>query len=287
MGDAEHFRRVPKAEAIINKKYPVLDKGCVVLIDYMGNDARIVNSARVSYKGQKIKRSDKGLISYLMKNMHWSPFEQVQFTFLVKCPIFVARQWFRHRTFKYNEISGRYSILPDEYYVPSLDRIKAQSKKNKQGSDETGLLSNDMKVAFQKQITDEQESVRSNYDYFVEEGIAKELARINLPLSQYTEFYCTGDLRNLFNFLRLRLDDHAQYEIAVYGKVMAEIIKKVVPFAYEAFEDHILNPTSVQLTPKELEFLQDAFHRYSDLYDDGWNDESKKIAQAIDKKLYK
>lgn len=273
-----------EADKIIDKEFKVLDHGHVILIDYMGTDQRIVDSARVSYKGQKTKRSDKGLINYLMKNQHWSPFEQIKLTFIIKCPIFVARQIFRHRAFAYNEISGRYSVLPDEYYVPSIDRIKAQSKKNKQGSDETGLLDDVTKKQFRDCIEGEQKGIRNNYDYFVNIGIAKELARINLPLAQYTEFYCTGDLRNLFNFLRLRLDDHAQYEIAVYGQVMAEMIRKVVPYAYEAFEEHALN--TMTLSDKEVKYLKGVMDQDYNILDiDGQDKETVKVIKSLQEKF--
>ena len=286
-GICNEFRRVPEAEKIINKTYPVLDKGHVILVDYIGHDNRIVESARVSYKGAKTHREDSALINYLMKNKHWSPFEQVQFTFIIKCPIFVARQWFRHRTFKFNEISGRYSKMPNDYYVPDLDRIKTQSKKNKQGSDDTNKLSVEDKMWYQRTIEDDQDAIRDHYQKYLDTDIARELARINLPLAQYTEFYCTGDLRNMFNFLQLRLDSHAQYEIAVYGQVMAEIIKTVVPIAYEAFENHILG--AVSFSKDEVEYLKEitvAFERILDL--DGLSDKNKiRTIKSIEEKLNK
>lgn len=231
---------VPEAEALLDQEIPVLDKGFVRLVDYMGSDQRIVQSARVSYgAGTKTVREDRGLINYLMKNWHTSPFEQVQLTFHTKMPIFVARQWVRHRTARLNEISGRYSIMRDEFYVPSPDQVRYQSASNKQGrSDEA--LSPEVAARVIRLFEEEQRSIYTNYQSAMEDGVARELARMNLPLSLYTEWYWQIDLHNLFHFLRLRMDAHAQYEIRVYGEAMAKCAKAVAPLAYEAFEEHIL-----------------------------------------------
>jgi len=231
---------VPEAEALLDVEIPVLDKGFVRLVDYMGSDQRIVQAARVSYgAGTKTVREDRGLINYLIKNWHTSPFEQVQLTFHTKMPIFVARQWVRHRTARLNEISGRYSIMRDEFYVPEPDQVRFQSSSNKQGrSDE--CLSPEQAARIIELFQDEQRSIYSNYQSVMEKGVARELARMNLPLSLYTEWYWQIDLHNLFHFLRLRTDPHAQYEIRVYGEAMAKCAQAVAPLAYEAFEEHVM-----------------------------------------------
>ncbi len=244
---------VPEAEELLDKEIPVLDKGFVRLVDYMGGDQRIVQSARVSYgAGTKTVREDKGLINYLMKNWHTSPFEQVQLTFHTKMPIFVARQWVRHRTARLNEISGRYSIMRDEFYVPSPDQIRYQSASNKQGRSEESLSSEDAAKLIQL-FEEEQRSVYSNYQSVVEQGVARELARMNLPLSLYTEWYWQIDLHNLFHFLRLRMDAHAQYEIRAFADAMATCAQAVAPLAYEAFEEHVLR--SITFSRGECEAL--------------------------------
>ena len=243
---------VPAAEAMLDKEYPVLDQGFVRLIDYLGGDERIVAAARVSYgPGTKSFREDKALINYLMKNLHTSPFEQVILTFHAKMPIFVARQWVRHRTARLNEVSGRYSILPDEFYLPSPDQIRRQSKRSKQGRTDE-----DLSYEFQRRILDlikqDQVTVYGTYRKMLDEDdIARELARINLPLSLYTQWYWQIDLHNLFHFLRLRLDPHAQHEIRQYAEVMAQMAKAVAPIAYETFEEHVLHSVHFSKTEKE------------------------------------
>ncbi|MCB5231233.1 MAG: FAD-dependent thymidylate synthase [Sphaerochaetaceae bacterium] len=246
---------IDEAEAILDKEFPVLDKGFVRLVDYLGSDSRIVQAARVSYgEGTKTYRQDKGLINYLMRNDHTSPFEQVSFTFHIKMPIFVARQWIRHRTAKVNEISGRYSIMADEAYIPALKDINKQSEDNKQGRSEEVL-----DIELQKQVAaiieEDQQRAFETYHKLLDLGIARELARINLPLSLYTQWYWTMDLHNLFHFLKLRLDSHAQYEIRVYAQTILEIIKKVCPLATEAFEEQSLNGKRFSL--KEVEGLKE------------------------------
>jgi thymidylate synthase (FAD) len=231
----------PAAEKILDKKFKVLDKGFVRLVDYLGNDSRIVAAARVSYgKGTKTFREDKGLINYLLRNDHTSPFEQVVFTFHVKLPIFVARQWVRHRTARLNEISGRYSVMKSEFYLPSTTDIAFQSKNNKQGRAHTAVP-----AALQKKVLaileKYQKELYGAYEDLLENNIARELARINLPLSLYTELYWQIDLHNLFHFLALRLDPHAQMEIRAYAEVMNTIGRKVCPIAFDAFDEHILH----------------------------------------------
>lgn len=245
---------VEAAEALLDQEIRVLDKGFVRLVDYMGGDQRIVQSARVSYgEGTKSFRQDKGLINYLMRNWHTSPFEQVSLTFHTKMPIFVARQWVRHRTAKLNEISGRYSVMKDEFYVPLPEHICYQSDDNKQGRGECLPAEEANEVI--RMMVEEQRAVYSNYEAMLERGVARELARSNLPLSMYTEWYWQIDLHNLFHFLHLRMDAHAQYEIRAYAEAMATCAQAVAPLAYEAFQDHILG--SVTFSGPEQQALND------------------------------
>lgn len=229
---------VPEAEELIDKEIRCLDKGFVRLVDYLGGDARIVQAARVSYgEGTKTVREDKGLINYLMKNDHTSPFEQVVLTFHCKMPIFVARQWVRHRTARLNEISGRYSVMKDEFYLPEPEQVRLQSQINKQGrSDETIPLEDALKLI--EKLEKSNADTYKDYEEMLAAGLARELARINLPLSLYTEWYWQIDLHNLFHFIHLRADPHAQYEIRVYAQALAKCAKAVAPLAYEAFEEH-------------------------------------------------
>ena len=249
---------VPAAEEILDQEYRVLDKGFVRLVDYMGGDQRIVQAARVSYgAGTKSYRQDKGLINYLLRNDHTSPFEQVVLTFHAKMPVFVARQWVRHRTARINEISGRYSVMSEECYLPEGEQIAPQSSNNKQGR-----AAQPFDEATQRTISDqlsEQQAISfRSYHEMIERDVARELARINLPLSVYTEWYWQIDLHNLFHFLRLRLDGHAQYEIRAYAEVMLQIVRAVCPIATEAFEEHVLG--GVRLSRGEWATLRAALH---------------------------
>ena len=228
-----------EAEAILDKEYKCLNAGFVRLVDYMGGDESIVQAARVSYgKGTKTVHEDRGLIRYLMRHMHTTPFEMVELKFHCKLPIFVARQWIRHRTANVNEYSGRYSIMKDEFYVPDVEAIHYQSRRNKQGCE--GEVPSELRQKVLNILATSQRQMYDEYSHMLEEDIARELARINLPLSVYTEWYWKIDLHNLFHFLRLRMDPHAQYEIRTYGEAIAEITRKVVPVAWEAFEDYML-----------------------------------------------
>jgi thymidylate synthase (FAD) len=232
---------VPEAEAFLDKEIKVLDHGFIRLIDYMGSDDRIVQTARVSYgAGTKTLRQDAGLIDYLLRHEHTSPFEHVVFEFHCKMPIFVARQWIRHRTARLNEISGRYSVMKDEFYIPPRDKISFQSADNKQGRNPE-----DVPAELQDKVIEllrkDQQSVYKNYEEMIDDEVARELARINLPLSLYTEWYWQMDLKNMFHFLKLRMDSHAQWEIQEYGRAMAEVVKAVCPLAYESFERHMVN----------------------------------------------
>jgi len=230
---------VPAAEELLDKEIKVLDKGFVRLVDYMGGDERIVQSARVSYgAGTKSVRQDRGLIHYLLRNDHTSPFEQVQLTFHTKMPIFVARQWVRHRTARLNEISGRYSVMRDEFYVPAPEDVCIQSANNKQGSGEALPMEDALEII--RQFEADQKALYARYESHLEKDLARELARINLPLSLYTEWYWQIDLHNLFHFIRLRADAHAQKQIRVFAEALATCAAAVAPLAYEAFEEHRL-----------------------------------------------
>ena len=244
----------PEAEAILDKEFPVLDKGFIRLVDYMGGDERVVQSARVSYgAGTKSYRQDAALIDYLLRNSHTSPFEQVVLTFHIKLPIFVARQWVRHRTARLNEISGRYSVMKDDFYVPANEDVAMQSQDNKQGRSPDPLepaQSERVRLLF----SEGQKDAYAAYNSLIHEGIARELARINLPLSLYTEWYWQIDLHNLFHFLELRLDNHAQKEIRLYAQVLLEIAKKVAPQCCASFEQHVLK--SVRFSGDEMAELR-------------------------------
>jgi thymidylate synthase (FAD) len=231
---------VPTAEEILDREFPVLDKGFVRLVDYMGGDERIVQAARVSYgSGTKSYREDAALIDHLLRNEHSSPFEQVVLTFHVKLPIFVARQWIRHRTARVNEISGRYSVLKDEFYLPSREDVAMQSEDNKQGR-ATAPAPRELAESTIARMREGQSSAYGEYMDLVGAGLARELARIDLPLSLYTEWYWQIDLHNLFRFLRLRLDPHAQLEIRAYARVLLNMARAVAPAATASFENHVL-----------------------------------------------
>lgn len=263
---------VPQADLLIDEEIKVLNLGFVRLVDYMGGDARIVQSARVSYgDGTKTVREDAALIDYLLRNEHTSPFEQVVLTFHIKAPIFVARQWVRHRTARLNEISGRYSVMTDEFYVPDVEDIRLQSKSNKQGRSNE-FVHSDIKNDFLDSLQADQTLIYSHYETYLQKDIARELARVNLPLSLYTQFYWQIDLHNLFHFLRLRLDSHAQKEIRVYGEALAQCAKAVAPIAFKSFENNILRGTKI--SEKEANVLIDILENCHD-------EESKKILSKL------
>ncbi|MEL3907697.1 MAG: FAD-dependent thymidylate synthase [Treponemataceae bacterium] len=245
---------VNEAEKILDKEFPVLDHGFVRLVDYLGGDARIVQAARVSYgEGTKTVREDAALIDYLLRNQHTSPFEQVVFTFHIKMPIFVARQWVRHRTARLNEVSGRYSVLKNEAYLPEKNVLALQSKDNKQGRRKE-KISDELAEKTLEVLKQGQELAFENYEMLLSDDIAKELARINLPLSTYTEIYWQMDLHNLFHFLKLRCDAHAQKEIRDYAFVILGIVEKVVPIATKSFKAHVLN--SIVFSDKEVRAIK-------------------------------
>lgn len=243
----------PALEEILYDPIPVLDHGFVRVIDYMGDDAAIVQAARVSYgKGTKQVNQDKGLINYLMRHWHSTPFEMCEIKFHVKLPMFVARQWIRHRTANVNEYSARYSILDKEFYIPRLEDLAPQSKQNHQGrggdtlsADEAARVLDILKSDALQTYDHYEELMNCDRDGNVldenKSGIARELARMNLTMNYYTQWYWKIDLHNLMHFLMLRADSHAQYEIRAYADAMIDIVKKWVPFAYEAFEEHRLH----------------------------------------------
>ena len=221
-------------------KLPVLDHGFVRLIDSMGSDLSIVRSARVSYDAEWRTGEDEGkdakLINYLMRNKHTSPFESVTFTFEVKAPIFVLRQWHRHRTWSFNEVSARYSELPEEYYVPELEQITTQSDSNKQmrtteQHPRAAVLSRAIEMA--------NEDAFEVYQELLNQGCPRELARTVLPVGTYSHMFATVDLHNLFHFLRLRLHEHSQYEIRVYAEAMLQLIEPIVPVSVAAFKESL------------------------------------------------
>lgn len=220
-------------------KRNVLDHGFVRLVDYMGNDLSVIRAARVSYDadwrvGDETNPSDEKLIHYLTRNHHTSPFESVVFTFEIKCPIFIARQWHRHRTWSYNEVSARYTELPEEFYVPSLNNITTQAKDNKQAR--TTEIHKDA-AYIQSYIHKMSESAFAQYKEFLEMGCPRELARTVLPLSTYTRYFGTVNLHNLLHFLELRLHSHAQYEIRVYAEAILDIINHIVPITVGAWNE--------------------------------------------------
>jgi len=229
------------ADSWIDKRIPCLDKGFVMLKDYMGSDEAIVQAARVSYgRGTKTASDDRGLISYLLRHRHTTPFEMVEFKFLVKLPIFVARQWIRHRTASVNEMSARYSMMEDEFYLPDENNVRLQSGTNRQGSSEQEVPG-ELRREVLDTLRDGAERAYSEYERMVDADIARELARVQLPVSLYTQWYWKIDLHNLLHFLQLRMDEHAQYEIRVFANAMAQIVKDVVPWTWEAFEEFRLH----------------------------------------------
>ena len=255
----------PELEAVLYKPIEVLDHGFIRVIDYMGDDSSIVQSARVSYgKGTKKISNDTGLIKYLMRHRHSTPFEMCEIKFHIKLPIFIARQWIRHRTANVNEYSARYSILDKEFYIPSAENLAAQSAINNQGRGDA--LTDDEASNVIQILKKDAEQTYSNYETLLNEssegniidesksGIARELARMNLTLNTYTQWYWKIDLNNLLHFLALRADDHAQYEIRVYADAMLDIVKKWVPLTYEAFEDYRIGGT--ELSAKEVNLMR-------------------------------
>jgi len=252
---------VPALEDILYEVIPVLDHGFVRVIDYMGDDAAVVQAARVSYgKGTKRVNEDRGLIHYLMRHRHTTPFEMCEIKYHVKLPIFVARQWIRHRTANVNEYSARYSILDKEFYIPAPEHLAAQSASNRQGRGEVlggkeaervlGLLRDDAERAYRGYVEMLNETERGDAIDAERQGLARELARMNLSLNFYTQWYWKTDLHNLLNFLSLRADAHAQYEIRAYAEAMIGTVERWVPMTAEAFRQYRLG--GAQLSERGL-----------------------------------
>jgi thymidylate synthase (FAD) len=255
---SESTRRatVPALEEILYSPLPVLDQGFVRVVDYMGDDGAVVQAARVSYgRGTRKVSEDKGLIHYLMRHRHSTPFEMCEIKFHVKLPIFVARQWIRHRTANVNEYSARYSILDNEFYIPAPAQLAAQSASNRQGRG--NVLEGEEAARVLEMM---QADSRRQYDHYADmlneneggeavdagkRGLARELARMSLTLNFYTQWYWKIDLHNLMHFLSLRADPHAQYEIRVYADAMLEVMKRWVPLCHEAFMQHRLNAVTL------------------------------------------
>tara|TARA_B110001454_G_scaffold206888_1_gene217723 strand:+ start:28 stop:975 length:948 start_codon:yes stop_codon:yes gene_type:complete len=254
---------VSELEKILYEAIPILDHGFIRVVDYMGDDTSIVQAARVSYgKGTKKISTDAGLIKYLMRHWHSTPFEMCEIKYHVKLPIFIARQWIRHRTANVNEYSARYSILDKEFYLPAPEHLATQSKSNRQGRGD--VLEGENAKQVLDLLKSDAEKTYSNYETMLNEkydgtvidesktGLARELARMNLTLNTYTQWYWKTDLLNLMNFLRLRADDHAQYEIRTYADAMLETVKKWVPITYDAFMDYRVGGTEVSAKGKSI-----------------------------------
>ncbi len=247
---------VPALEEILYEPLPVLDHGFVRVIDYMGDDAAIVQAARVSYgKGTRKARDDAGLVRYLMRHRHTTPFEMCEIKYHVKLPIFVARQWIRHRTANVNEYSARYSIMDREYYIPAPAQLGTQSSANRQGRGD--VLEGEEAAYVLGVLQEDAERCHTDYEAMLNEsaggdprdpnrrGLARELARMNLTLNTYTQWYWKIDLHNLLHFLSLRADPHAQYEIRVYADAMLETLRRWVPVTYEAFVNYRLGGAQI------------------------------------------
>ena len=253
----------PELEKILYEAIPILDHGFIRVVDYMGDDTSIVQAARVSYgKGTKKVSTDSGLIKYLMRHWHSTPFEMCEIKYHVKLPIFIARQWIRHRTANVNEYSARYSILDKEFYLPDPEHLAAQSQNNRQGrgevleGDQAKKVLDLLKTDAERTYNNYEEMLNERYDGTVVDentiGLARELARMNLTLNTYTQWYWKTDLLNLMNFLRLRSDHHAQYEIRVYAEAMLDTLKKWVPITFEAFMDYRVGGTEVSAKGKSV-----------------------------------
>ncbi len=285
----------PELEKILFEAMPVLDHGFIRVIDYMGNDNSIVQAARVSYgKGTKKVSTDAGLIKYLMRHWHSTPFEMCEIKYHIKLPIFIARQWIRHRTANVNEYSARYSILDKEFYLPEQKHLAAQSKSNRQGRGQT--LKGDQAKKVLDLLKKDAETTYKNYEIMLNEkydgsiidenqnGLARELARMNLTLNTYTQWYWKTDLLNLMNFLRLRADHHAQYEIRAYADVMLDTLKRWTPTTYEAFMDYRVGGTEVSSKGKQIlkKFIKGEKVNYDDsgLSKREWNE----LMEAFDQK---
>lgn len=256
---------VEAMDAVLGSPTQVLDHGFVRVVDYMGDESAIVQAARVSYgKGTKSSSDDRGLIRYMMSHRHTSPFEMCELKLHVKLPIFVARQWIRHRTASVNEYSARYSILDREFYVPEAKDIQLQDTKNKQGRD--GDFDPETSAMIQTMLRGGADTAFDLYDTLSKPpskgglGVARELARIGVPVSTYTQWYWKVDLHNLLHFLKLRVDSHAQFEIRAYAEVIARVVKSWVPNVWEAFEDYVLYAHT--FSRQEMDQIRGIFARH-------------------------
>ena len=287
----------PELEKVLYEAIPVLDHGFIRVIDYMGDDSSIVQSARVSYgKGTKKVSTDEGLIRYLMRHWHSTPFEMCEIKYHVKLPIFIARQWIRHRTANVNEYSARYSILDKEFYIPAKEQLSAQATNNRQGRGD--LITGPQADEVLKILKDDAVRTYDNYEKMLNErfdgtvidekksGLARELARMNLTLNSYTQWYWKTDLLNLMNFLFLRGDSHAQYEIRVYAEKMLETVKKWVPITHAAFLDYRVG--AAHLSSKGLKIVKSMINGNKISYEDSglskreWNE----LMEIIDKRNF-
>jgi thymidylate synthase (FAD) len=285
----------PELEKVLYEAIPILDHGFIRVIDYMGDDSSIVQSARVSYgKGTKKVSTDEGLIRYLMRHWHSTPFEMCEIKYHVKLPIFIARQWIRHRTANVNEYSARYSILDKEFYIPAKEQLSAQATNNRQGRGD--LITGQQADEVLKILKDDAVRTYDNYEKMLNErfdgtiidekksGLARELARMNLTLNSYTQWYWKTDLLNLMNFLFLRGDSHAQYEIRVYAEKMLETVKKWVPITHAAFLDYRVG--AAHLSSKGLKIVKSMINGTKISYEDSglskreWNE----LMEVIDQK---
>jgi thymidylate synthase (FAD) len=285
----------PELEKVLYEAIPVLDHGFIRVIDYMGDDSSIVQSARVSYgKGTKKVSTDEGLIRYLMRHWHSTPFEMCEIKYHVKLPIFIARQWIRHRTANVNEYSARYSILDKEFYIPAKEQLSAQATNNRQGRGD--LITGQQADEVLKILKDDAVRTYDNYEKMLNErfdgtiidekksGLARELARMNLTLNSYTQWYWKTDLLNLMNFLFLRGDSHAQYEIRVYAEKMLDTVKKWVPITHAAFLDYRVG--AAHLSSKGLKIVKSMINGNKISYENSglskreWNE----LMEVIDKK---
>ena len=281
----------PELEKILYTLLPVLDHGFVRVVDYMGNDDAIVQAARVSYgRGTKKVHEDRGLINYLMRHRHTTPFEMCEIKYHIKLPIFIARQWIRHRTANVNEYSARYSVLDNEFYLPKAEHLAVQSTANRQGRD--GCLSPEDAQKVLDLLKKDAATAYDDYAWMLNEkgdenrsGLARELARMNLSLNFYTQWYWKIDLHNLFHFLSLRADDHAQFEIQEYARVMMDTVKAWVPLAFEAFLEYglhgaHLSRTALQIIKRMLQ-QEDVVQETSGLSPREWREVMALLGQKI------
>jgi thymidylate synthase (FAD) len=245
----------PGGDELLNRYFPVLDHGFIALVDYMGTDECIERAARTSFGPDARKVHERrGLIRYLRRHLHTTPSEMVELKFHCAMPIFVARQWIRHRTANVNEMSGRYSLLPMLFYMPEHENLRTQSTTNRQGRSEQ-TLEHERYLDAKARWVHTRATAQENYEWLVAQDVAKELARIDLPVSTYTQWYWKIDLHNLCHFLKLRVDSHAQFEVRVYAEIMAAMLQRVAPLSYEAWVDY--DVAGARFSRMELEVIHE------------------------------